>query len=139
MIITGVSSPTPKLIVSLVFGGALDHLYIREKFAVVVFLRAADCQKYYDATPNGIVYKRDGKELCAFIEKGDDVDVTSRQIASYIEKRFTRCVRAIGVDPKIPLNKLWAKAEEKRRRVEWIEDEIPQAGVSWMNFLLYKK
>lgn len=139
MIITGISSPTPRLIASLVFGGALDQFYIRDKSAVVVFLHATDCQTYYDATPNGVVYKRDGKECSAFVEMGDEVDVISGQLASYIEKGFTRCVRVIGVDPKIPLNKLWAKAEDKNRRVEWVEDENNEAGVSWLNFLLYKK
>lgn len=131
--ITGVPSPNPRLIASLVFGGALDHFYTRETSAVVVFLRAEDARKFYDATPNGVVYMRDGKKCTAFVEIGEDIDVVGGQLATYIEKGFTRCIRVIGAAPDISLTQLWAKAEDKNRRVESIEDGKSAAGVSITN------
>ena len=120
--ITGVPSPNPRLIASLIFGGALDHFYTREKSAVVVFLRAEDARKFYDATPNGVVYMRDGKKCTAFVEIGEEIDVVGGQLATYIEKGFTRCIRVIGVAPDMSLTQLWAKAEDKNRRVESIKN-----------------
>ena len=115
---------------SLVFGGALESIYIKARSAVVMFLRGKDCKKYYNSTPNGVHYKKDGKDSDAFVEIGDHVDVIGGRLLSWIGKGFTRCVRAIDVKSEITPTQLEILAQDQKRRVEGIEDGNSAAGVS---------
>lgn len=115
---------------SLVFGGALESIYVKARSAVVMFLRGEDCKKYYEATPNGVHYKKNGKEGDAFVEIGDQVDVIGGRLLSWIGKGFTRCVRAVGVKSDITPAQLEILAQDQKRRVEGIEDGKTATGVS---------
>ena len=106
--------------------------------ASVVFQHAEDCVKYYDATSNGLVYKGpDGKEEVCFVELAKDVDVVGGLLRGYIEKGFTRCVRAIGVDEDWGMPALLKMAGRKGRTVEHVIDGVNAAGVSDLRFYLH--
>lgn len=122
-----------KFVQSLVFGGPLELLTlpVKSSYAIVVFQDAVHCQRYYDASSNGIVYKEtDGKEEFCFVERGKDPDPVSGLLHEWIEKKMTRCVRAIGVDEDWGMPALKKMAGRKGRKVEHIIDSANDAGVS---------
>ena len=120
-----------KFVQSLVFGGPLELLTVGGSSASVVFMHAEHCVKYYDATSNGLVYKKtDGKEEVCFVQLAKDVDVVGGLLRGYIEKGVTRCVRAIGVDADWGMPALYKMAGRKGRKVEHIIDGVNAAGVS---------
>ncbi len=127
-----------KFVQSLVFGGPLELLTVGSSSASVVFQHAEDCVKYYDATSNGLVYKGpDGKEEVCFVELAKEVDVVGGLLRGYIEKGFTRCVRAIGVDEDWSMPALLKMAGRKGRTVEHVIDGVNAAGVSDLRFYLH--
>lgn len=122
-----------KFVQSLVFGGPLELLTVPEKstYATVVFQDALHCQKYYDASSNGIVYKViDGKENWCFVQLGKDPDPVSGLLHKWIEKKATRCVRAIWVDKDWGMLALSDMAKRNHRKVEHIIDSTNDTGVS---------
>ncbi|KAL9006228.1 MAG: hypothetical protein Q9188_001000 [Gyalolechia gomerana] len=114
------SSPT--FVASLVYGGPLESIVVGTANAFVTFLHAEDAMKYYDATGNGLLYKKDGIEYVIMTELGKDVDPVSGVLREWTEKEFTRCVRAIGVDKEWSMETLHETAARKGRKVEKILD-----------------
>lgn len=112
------------------WGGIVEEIQIKTSSADVLFAYADDCQRYCDASANGIKYKKDGRDLVAFVDKGKDVDIVSGQLSSYLEQGFTRCVRAVDVLDKFAPGDLRMKAEFKNRKVEGIDIGKTEAGVS---------
>ena len=97
----------------------------------MLFVHADDCAKYYEATSNGVVYKKEGnKELVIFVELAKDVDVIGGMLQEMIDKDVTRCVRAFGADEDWTIEGLRKMAERKGRRLEGIEDDMGTTGVS---------
>lgn len=129
VILKGISSPVPSLVASIVFGGPLESIRIKDTSAIVLFLHAEDCQKFFDATENGVPFERDGRKQVAFVEKGTEVDVVGGLLGGFIEHGYTRCVRVIDVDSNIPGQRLWEKAQLKNRKVESIDVGDPEAAV----------
>ncbi|KAL8944632.1 MAG: hypothetical protein Q9216_000329 [Gyalolechia sp. 2 TL-2023] len=127
------SSPT--FISSLVFGGPLESIVVGAATAFVTFLRAEDAMKYYDATSNGLLYKKDGIEYVIMTEFGQDVDPVSGVLREWTEKEFTRCVRAIGVGKEWSLELLHETAAKKGRKVEKI---IDGANVNQMRSVTFR-
>ena len=128
---------TASFVASLVYGGALEEIQIRSSVAgylsaVVRFLDAEDCKKFYENTANGLVYKKDakGRELVLFVELSKDVDVVGGLLQGWIASGVTRCVRAVGVEAKWDMNGLLMIAERKNRKVEKILDGQNAGGVS---------
>ncbi len=111
------------------FGGALEQIYLKGTTAQVLFLHAKDCDTYFHATANGLVYNVDGQKGVAHVAKAADVDVVSGQARTFIELGFTRCVRATGVDSGLTLAKLKEKASYKNRKVESVVMGTGQSGV----------
>lgn len=135
---------TTSFVASLVYGGALEEIYIRSSAAgnfsaVVRFLDAEDCKKFYEETANGLVYKKDakGRELVLFVELSKDVDVVGGLLQGWIASGVTRCVRAVGVEAKWDMKGLLMIAERKNRKVEKILDGQNAGGVSIHSSLLY--
>ncbi|KAI4207003.1 MAG: hypothetical protein LQ348_000725 [Seirophora lacunosa] len=139
VVLTGLPEPsTPTFVASLVFGGALESIRVSEgKHAYVTFLHADDAAKYYDATANGVLYKKEGVDHVIMTDLGKDVDPVSGLLREWTEKEFTRCVRAVGVDEDWSLHALYATAEKKGRQVEKVVDGIDVNGVS--NFFLMSR
>ena len=129
VILKGLSSPVPSLVASIVFGGPLESIHIKDTSATVLFLHAEDCQKFFDATENGVPFERDGRKQVAFVEKGTEVDVVGGLLGGFIKHGYTRCVRVIDVDSNFPGQRLWEKAQLKNRKVESIDVGDPEAAV----------
>jgi protein-S-isoprenylcysteine O-methyltransferase len=58
---------------ALVWGGPLEHIFLPESgkdFAMVKFLKAADCKRYFDATENGIQLPDKTKKLVFVDQRG---------------------------------------------------------------------
>ena len=122
---------------SLVFGGPLEQIQLKGTSAYVLFLHASDCEKYFEATANGIEFMHKGKEWVAWVQKAKDVDVIGGQLGLFIKHGFTRCVKANGVDKNLSAEKLGEKAAFRNREVEGIEDRTSEStGVSWTESLL---
>lgn len=123
VILTGIPrDSSPNFVASLVYGGPLESIVVGATIAFVTFLRAEDAAKYYDATGNGLLYKRDGTEYVIMTELGKDVDPVSGVLREYTEKEFTRCVRAVGVDKAWTMDALHEIAGKKGRKVDKILD-----------------
>lgn len=131
-----ITNPTASIVASLVWGGVIEEIYVRSNSADVLFAYAEDCQNYCDATARGIKYNKDGRDVVVYVEKGKDVDVTSGQLSTYLERGFTRCVRAVDVLERFTLAELWMKAGLKNRKVEGIEMGKNEAGVSSRHVVL---
>ena len=131
---------TATFVASIVYGGAVEEIQIRSSAArnltaVVRFMKAEDCSKFYEETSNGLVYKKDakGRELVVFVELAKDVDVVGGLLQGWIDTGITRCVRAVGVESKWDLDGLFKIAERKNRKVEKIVDGQNAGGVSTHN------
>lgn len=122
---------TANFVQSLVFGGPIEQINMAATSASVVFVDADDTKKYYDATANGLVYKKEGdKEHFVFVELAKDVDVVGGLLQEMIDKSVTRCVKAVGVDEDWGMPALWKMAERKGRKVENILGGVNDGGVS---------
>lgn len=133
------STPKPDFIASLVFGGPLEQIHCGGTSAAVTFLNAADAERYYNKTPNGVVYRsfNDSPQHFAEVKMTDDVTPVSSLVQEYVKAGYTRCVRAIGVDVALSLADLHAAAAGKAslrggavRKLERLEDDMSPQGVS---------
>ncbi|KAL8881380.1 MAG: hypothetical protein Q9198_001413 [Flavoplaca austrocitrina] len=114
------SGATPNLVASFVFGGPLERIHVGDSSAFVTFLRGEDAERYYEATENGLDYEKDGVKYVIMTEMTSEVNPVSGILREYIEKEFTRCVRAIGVDREWTLLALHeGKYIQTMRSVNW--------------------
>lgn len=128
---------TNTFVASLVYGGPIEDIHIRSSAAgdlsaMIRFMDATDCMRFYDETSNGLVYQKDSKghELVLFVELSKDVDVVGGLLQGWIDSGVTRCVRAVGIEAKWGMDTLLKVAERKNRKVEKIVDEENAGGVS---------
>lgn len=124
------SGATPNLVASFVFGGPLERIHVADSSAFVTFLRGEDAAKYYEATGNGLDYKKDGVEHVIVTEMTSEVNPVGGILREYIEKEFTRCVRAIGVGAEWTAMALHELAARKGRKVEKIVDGLNASKAS---------
>ncbi len=95
----------------------------------MTFLDGADAQRFFDATPNGILFRKDTSgSRYAEVKWVDEVTPMSSLVKQHLENGATRCVRAIGVDEDWSVEGLKALAGGKSnrsglpmRRVESVE------------------
>lgn len=100
--------------------------------ATVRFVDADQCNQYFEATANGVVYKKDSqnREEVLYVDIAKDVDVVGGLLRTWIDTGVTRCVRAVGVDKDWGAAALIKLAEGKGRKLEGISDSINPDGVS---------
>lgn len=126
-------SSTPTFVASLVYGGPLESIRVTDgKVAFVTFLRPEDAMKYYEATANDLLFKKDGAEHIIMTQLGKDVNPVSGVLKEWIEKEFTRCVRAVGVDEDWTIEALNETATKKGRKIEKVVDGTNKSGVSFL-------
>ncbi|KAL8658429.1 MAG: hypothetical protein Q9226_000997 [Calogaya cf. arnoldii] len=131
IMLTGIPpGATPSLVASFVFGGPLERIHVGDSSAFVTFLRGDDADKYYEATGNGLDYEKDGKKYVIMTETTTEVNPVSGILREYIEKEFTRCVRAVGVDAEWTAVALQEVAARKGRKVEKIVDGLNASKAS---------
>lgn len=110
-------------------GGPLEDIRCLDNKAEVTFLDGADAQKFFDATPNGILFRKDTSgSRYAEVKFVEDVTPLSSLVKQHLENGATRCVRATGIDEDWSVAGLKALAGGKSnrsgqpmRRVEGIE------------------
>lgn len=126
---------------SLIYGGPLESINIRDSIstrsaasiakvsASVRFLHAADCQRFYDDTSNGLVYGKDlqNREKVVYVELAQDVDVVGGMLSQWIDTGASRCVRAAPVEEEAAAGafgrrSLWELAGRQGRKVEGMEE-----------------
>lgn len=131
---------TATFVTSLVYGGPLESIEIRHSTSIrsastlakssasVKFLHAADCERFYEATSNGLVYGKDqqNREKVVFVELAQDVDVVGGLLSQWIDIGASRCVRAAPVKEEAGrvFNRqyLWQLAGRQGRKLEGIEE-----------------
>lgn len=67
-------------------------------FAVVRFLTPEGCEKYFNATQNGIEMQVDTKKRIVFVEKQPGPTSINDNIQNCIDGGVTRCVRAMDAE-----------------------------------------
>ncbi|ERF71606.1 hypothetical protein EPUS_00595 [Endocarpon pusillum Z07020] len=114
------------LVQSLVYGGALEsfNLMASKTSAYVTFVDADACDAFFDAHPNGLVFKnpKTRRNHVVYVAKGQDVDVVSSVLRAYLDCQASRVVRATGADEDWGMGALYKLAESKNRKVETIVD-----------------
>ncbi|KAK4693433.1 hypothetical protein P7C71_g3963, partial [Lecanoromycetidae sp. Uapishka_2] len=119
-------------VASIVYFGPVEAIYMRsDNTATVKFLNAADCQKYYDDTSNGIVYGKDvsGREKVVFVELAKDVDVIGGLLQGWIDVGASRCVRLVSVEEEWGMVAMKEFAEKKGRVLEKMSDGKTPGGI----------
>ncbi|KAF2191511.1 hypothetical protein K469DRAFT_808967 [Zopfia rhizophila CBS 207.26] len=83
---------------SLVWGGKLEFLSLDpgKSFALVKFMTAEGCAKFFDATENGI--KIPGETAVVFVEKRPGPNSVNDVLRNMTEGDASRCVRALDAD-----------------------------------------
>lgn len=124
------SNATPSLVTSIVFGGALERIDIIQitgkgsSEARVLFLHGKDCQKFYDATANDLVYIFEDRKGVAVVDKATNVDVLSGQVRTYIQVGFTRCLRVMDIRSALKDKELKEKFREKAASHNRMVDDV---------------
>lgn len=121
---------------ALVWGGRLESLSLPKpgsSFAIVKFLTPEGCQKYFEATENGIEVGGDkDKKLVIFVEKTAGPNSINDNIRAAIDGDITRCVRAVGADDDwsdLKLMELARGTEQMKREVDRIKRGKNARGV----------
>ncbi|KAL8780285.1 MAG: hypothetical protein Q9203_000888 [Teloschistes exilis] len=128
VVLTGIpTGSTPTIVASLAFGGPLERIAVSSSSAYVTFLRAEDAAKFYETSANGLVYEPNVPNATKHVvmtTMSKHLNPVSGVLREYIEKEFTRCVRAIGVDKEWTMEYMYETAARKGRRVEKIVDGV---------------
>ena len=116
----------------------MEQIQCNGNSAAVTFINASDAQKFYDDTPNGIVFRRTSDVLhYAETRMAQDVTPLSSLVMHYVDVGITRCVSAIGVDIGMSLEHLKAVGSGRLsprgqlpRMLECLIDDMNAGGVS---------
>jgi protein-S-isoprenylcysteine O-methyltransferase len=135
IIIKGVGDlKTVHQVQALVWGGPIESFHpaeIGKDFAMVKFMTAAGCRKYFDATENGIELPNTKKVV--FVERQPGPNSVNDVLQNCIEGGVTRCVRALGADEdwsEMVLRKLAEGTDKKKRQLDFIKRGKTVRGVS---------
>jgi hypothetical protein len=106
--------------------------------ALVKFLTAAGCSKFFDATENGIeVVVPDGNKTVVFVEKQPGPNSVNDVIRNCAEGDATRCVRAYDAEEDwgdVALLRLAKGLGKDKREVDCINRGKNSRGVSVNSF-----
>ncbi|KAF2864744.1 hypothetical protein BDV95DRAFT_632715 [Massariosphaeria phaeospora] len=144
-LLKGVSGVTSlNLLQGLVWGGRMEALSLPEPgsdYALVKFLTAEGCQKYFDATENGIELAPDkapgGKKTVVFVEQQPGPNSINDVLRNCIEGDATRCVRAYDADEDwsdMALLKLARGKSQIKREVDRIKRGKTGRGRYYIEF-----
>ena len=116
----------------MIFGGTIDTFSISPTgtLAQVLFCDAVACKNYYDAHPNGLVINNMGRRGVVFVDLGNEVDVVSSQLRTYLGIGATRVVRAVGVDMTLSMQALFNLAGDRSLKLESVVDTCATGEVS---------
>lgn len=126
------SRATLKNVVGLVWGGTIQEFVYTDgqSWAEVLFVDPDDCKRYYDSTPNGIVYP--GSKDRHIEVEACPPESARNNVKEILEKGMTRCVRAMDVEAdwtKVALGKV-AAGKAGKRAVENVLSGLDPKGVS---------
>lgn len=120
---------------ALVWGGAVESIHPAETgkdFAMIKFMTAAGCRKYFDTTENGIEVPNTKKVV--FVERQPGPNSVNDVLQNCIDGNVTRCVRALGADEDwsaMALRKLAEGSDpKKKRQLDFVKRGKTARGVS---------
>jgi hypothetical protein len=120
---------------ALVWGGPIEYIAMKDAdstFATVMFFSVEACQKYFEATRNGIRLPDSPQHLVS-VERVPGPRSVGDLLENCITVDGTRCVRACHADTdwgRVALMKLATGNEKKKREVEVIKSGTDSRGVS---------
>ncbi|OAF99222.1 uncharacterized protein CC84DRAFT_1264234 [Paraphaeosphaeria sporulosa] len=125
---------------ALVWGGRIESLQLPNpgsKTAVVKFFTPEACEKYFNATENGITIP--GTKIVVSVEKAEGPNSVNDVLAACTEGDATRCIRAYDVDEDwgdVLLMKLASRAKggQPKREVDTIKRGSTARGRSYIEF-----
>jgi protein-S-isoprenylcysteine O-methyltransferase len=126
---------------ALVWGGRLESLHLPEAgkdHAMVKFLTADACEKYFNATENGIQIPGDKTKTVIFVERSPGPNSINDVLRNCIEGDATRCLRALDADEDWgdkPLLHLARGNSKLKREVDRIKRGKTARGVSNLSLL----
>ncbi|USP77602.1 hypothetical protein yc1106_04876 [Curvularia clavata] len=125
---------------ALVWGGKLESISMPEpgsSTAIVKFLTADGCKKYYEETMNGIEAVGDYQKFVVFVELAEGPNSTNDVIQSCIDRDITRCVRATG-DVQFTGAQLMdiarGRGQSNKREVDCIKQAKNSRGYNYVEF-----
>ncbi|KAF2852637.1 hypothetical protein T440DRAFT_32497 [Plenodomus tracheiphilus IPT5] len=128
---------------ALVWGGKLESISMPDTsgfgFGMVRFLTPEGCQKYYEATQNGIEIPGTDKDkkTVVLVERTEGPNSTNDVMRACAEGDASRCVRAVGADDEwtdILLMKLGRGKEKVKREVDTIKRGKTARGHNYVEF-----
>ncbi|CAO2651581.1 Nn.00g041510.m01.CDS01 [Neocucurbitaria sp. VM-36] len=139
-VLKGVSGVTSiNQLQALVWGGRLESISMPETgsdFALVKFLTPEACQKYFEATENGIEVAGD-KKMVIFVERTAGPNSSNDVINNCIKGDASRCVRAVGADEDwsdVILMKLARGKSQMKREVDRTKRGKTARGHNFIEF-----
>lgn len=111
------TNDTIRNVTRLVFHGALHSFHYEpgSPWAKAAFLKAEDCQRYLDATKNGIPWPEEPTRI-VITEPCDPESGDLEHVRVMIEKNLSRCVRIVDIDPEWKPKALFAFAKDGGKR-----------------------
>lgn len=125
---------------ALVWGGKLEAISLPEgsDFGTVRFLTAEGCQKYYEATQNGIeILGENDKKMVVIVERTEGPNSTNDVMRACAEGDATRCVRTVGADDgwnDALLMKLAHGQDKIKRELDIIQRGQTSRGYNYIEF-----
>lgn len=107
---------------------------------MIKFMTAEGCQKYFDATENGIEVPGDKAKTLIIVERQPRPNSINDVLRNCIEGDASRCVRALGADEDwsdMVLLKLARGGGKVEREVDRIKRGKNAKGVSQTHFFTY--
>ncbi|KAF2742861.1 hypothetical protein M011DRAFT_471895 [Sporormia fimetaria CBS 119925] len=125
---------------SVVWGGRLESIHLPPKagdFAMVKFVTAEGCRKYFDATENGIEVPTEKGKLVILVEQSAGPNSVSDVLQHCIEGDVSRCVRAIGADEDwsdVALRRLAMETSKAKGDIDIIARGKTAKGLHFIEF-----
>jgi hypothetical protein len=106
-------------ITRLVFFGAIMSIRYEpgSSWAEVTFVKAEECQKYLDATKNGLSWPEE-KDRVIIIAPCDPESGLMEHVEIIVQKGITRCVRVVDIDSEWKPLALKNMAEQSGRKID---------------------
>ncbi|KAH9867906.1 hypothetical protein IAQ61_007210 [Plenodomus lingam] len=126
---------------ALVWGGKMEAISMPDGsgIGIVRFLTVEGCQKYYEATKNGIEIHGSDKEkkTVVLVERTEGPNSINDVMRACAEGDASRCVRAVGADedwPNTLLVKLARGTEKVKRELDTIKQGKTSRGFNYVEF-----
>lgn len=128
------SSLTPEILTSIIFGGTIEQVQYKAGSlnGAVLFQTHQGCMAFFKEAANGLLVPTEDLEI-AFVDLDEEVVPYSGESRVFLEKGYTRVVRAVGIGAEWTVEKLTKFAKQGRgsaRALDHVRIAVNESGVS---------